>query len=256
VTHLPALMVAPNGATRTKADHPAVPLSVAETVATARACFEAGAGGLHAHVRDTAGRHVLDAGLYRDLLDAMAEGVPGMAVQVTTEAQGRYVPAEMRAMVAELQPAMVSVALREMLADDDTRAARAFYHDADAAGMAVQHILYDTADVRGFHDLRRDGTLPDLDAPQVLLVLGRYADGQQATPADLDAPLAALLGACPGADWAVCAFGARETACLQAARKRGGKCRVGFENNLLNADGRPARDNADRVAEVVAALCG
>ena len=61
---LPALMVAPNGATKTKADHPALPVTIPEIVACAEACARAGADGIHAHVRDAEGRHVLDAGLY------------------------------------------------------------------------------------------------------------------------------------------------------------------------------------------------
>ena len=43
---LPEIMVAPNGARRTTADHPALPVTIPQTVATAKACFEAGAGAL------------------------------------------------------------------------------------------------------------------------------------------------------------------------------------------------------------------
>ena len=49
---LPKLMVAPNGARKVKKDHPAVPLTISETVATAKSCYEAGAGAIHLHVRD------------------------------------------------------------------------------------------------------------------------------------------------------------------------------------------------------------
>ena len=49
---LPKIMVAPNGARLGKADHPALPVTIAEIVACAAACWHAGAGGIHAHVRD------------------------------------------------------------------------------------------------------------------------------------------------------------------------------------------------------------
>jgi 3-keto-5-aminohexanoate cleavage enzyme len=39
---LPRLMVAPNGARKIKKDHPAVPLTISETVATAKSCHEGG----------------------------------------------------------------------------------------------------------------------------------------------------------------------------------------------------------------------
>ena len=49
---LPRIMVAPNGARLTKADHPTLPVTIEETVAAALAARAAGADGLHAHVRD------------------------------------------------------------------------------------------------------------------------------------------------------------------------------------------------------------
>ena len=47
---LPRLMVAPNGARRGKGDHPALPITDAEMIATARACHTAGADGIHLHI--------------------------------------------------------------------------------------------------------------------------------------------------------------------------------------------------------------
>ena len=64
----PFLMVAPNGAMRGKADHPALPVTIPETVETARACFQAGADALHLHIRDDQGRHTLDPGRYHEAL--------------------------------------------------------------------------------------------------------------------------------------------------------------------------------------------
>jgi 3-keto-5-aminohexanoate cleavage enzyme len=77
-------MVAPNGARKMRADHPALPLSLPELVTTAVACHKAGAGGIHAHVRDAEGRHVLDAGLYAELLAELAQVTPDLMVQITT----------------------------------------------------------------------------------------------------------------------------------------------------------------------------
>lgn len=250
---LPRLMVAPNGARLGKADHPALPVTIAETVQTARACQAAGADGLHAHVRDAEGRHVLDAGLYAELLAEMARAVPGMAVQITTEAVGRYSPAEQRALVSALRPKLVSIAPREMMAEPEPAVLRRFYHCCAEQGTAVQHILYDAGDVARLAAARAEGLLPP-DPLQAILVLGRYSSGQRSAPGDLAAPLAALRAALPGTDWACCAFGPAETACLLAAARAGGKMRVGFENNLCMADGSRAPDNAARVAELARAL--
>lgn len=250
---LPLIMVAPNGARLTKADHPAIPVTIAETVASAVACHKAGADGIHAHVRDADQRHVLDAGLYSELLAEMAGKLPGFYTQITTEAVGRYSPAEQRALVETVRPKAVSIGLREIDDEPDSRITARFFGFCHEAGIHVQHILYDTDDIARFVRLVGNGTISS-DNLAALIVLGRYSEGQRSSPADLDAPATALLSALPGIDWSVCAFGPQETACLAAAAARGGKARIGFENNRLNADGTVAQDNAARVAELVATL--
>jgi uncharacterized protein (DUF849 family) len=242
-------MVAPNGARRGKADHPALPVTIGEIVAAAQTSHAAGAGGLHAHVRDAEGQHVLDAGLYSELIAEMARVVPAMLVQITTEAVGRYGAEEQRALIHAVMPTAVSVALGEMVRDGDPGDARRFYHWAAEAGIAVQHILYEPADLTRLQTLISTGVVPD-GGTQLLFVLGRYSVGQKSNPDDLLPWLDVLGRGAERADWAVCAFGQAETACLDAALRAGGKARVGFENNLHNADGSLARDNAERVKEI------
>jgi 3-keto-5-aminohexanoate cleavage enzyme len=250
ITPLPRIMVAPNGARLTRADHPALPVTIAETIETARACFDAGAGGIHAHVRDADGRHVLDAGLYRNLLDGLREAVPGMACQITTEAVGRYSPAEQIALVRDVRPQMVSVALRELTSEGWNAEAEAFYQWCAMRGIAVQHILYDPADLDALAAHVTGDRLPARHL-QLLFVLGRYAEHQTADPADLDGFIAGLARHGLEADWAVCAFGQTETDILARTLSLGGKVRVGFENNLINRNGTTAASNAERVAEIV-----
>ena len=246
---LPRLMVAPNGARRSKADHPALPMTLPEIVRTARACQAAGADGLHLHLRDAQGQHLLDAGAYRAALSELRHAVPGMAVQITTEAAGLYAPPHQRAVALDAGADLVSVALREMAAPPHDTTAPAFYAACAERGVAVQHILYDAGDFDLLDRLVPPG-LSGAPGLQMIFVLGRYSAGQESDPRDLDAFLDRLAQRATPADWAVCAFGRAETACLEAAHAAGGKLRVGFENNLLNGDGTPARDNADRVAVI------
>lgn len=253
MTPLPRLMVAPTGARRTKADHPALPITLPEIIATAKACHAAGADGLHLHVRDAEGRHSLDAGLYSEALAALAEIVPDMAVQITTEAVGIYSPAEQRAVVEAVQPSLVSVSLAEMTGGRDMDTALEFYTNCRTSGIAVQHILYGEGDLRLMSQLLDSGKLHASDL-QLIFVLGRYTKGQTSAPEDLQPFTDWLAASDLDADWAVCAFGPRETDCLVAAHRQGGKLRVGFENSLWNSDGSLAKDNAERVAEVVRAI--
>src|SRR5690606_15930315 len=114
-----------------------------------------------------------------------------------------------------------------------------------------QIILYDVEDARRLDALRRNGALPWENVP-VLYVLGRYTKTQQSAPADLLpflAPEAPRFGP-QGGNWAVCAFGRDEAACVSTAALLGGHVRVGFENNLLLPDGSMAASNADLVKAV------
>lgn len=243
---LPRIMVAPIGARRMKTDHPELPLCIKETVETAAACWDAGATGLHAHVRDTEGAHVLDAGLYRELISEMAHRCPDMQVQITTEAVGKYTPAEQLQIVHDVMPAAVSISVREMFSEGPVSE---FYHWAADAEIAIQHILYDAADVALLEREITQGRVPKEDL-QALIVLGRYTSGQYSDPDALAPRVNQLLRVAPAADWAACAFGQSETECLKRACDLGGKARVGFENNLFDATGKLAKDNAARVAEI------
>ena len=250
---LPRIMVAPNGARLTRADHPALPVTIEEIVETAKACQVAGADGLHAHVRDSEQRHVLDAGLYRELISEMRQQVPNMLMQITTEAVGQYSPEAQIKLVREVLPQAVSVAFRELELATDQTALRRFYQWAQDAGIPVQHILYDQDDIKRWARFIRDASIRSNEA-QVLLVLGRYTPDHLSVPGDIEPLHDTLMRLCPDADWAVCAFGSNETICLKHAFDLGGKVRIGFENNTHQADGTIAKDNADRVAELLAAM--
>jgi uncharacterized protein (DUF849 family) len=247
-------MVAPNGARRVKSDHAEIPMTDDELVAAAVACAKAGADGIHFHLRDENGRHLLDADRYQVLLDRLAEAAPGMYLQVTSETAGYYEASEQQAMMRALKPAYVSVGMREMVCKDaDWSAAREFYHWAAENGVEIQHILYAPDEVEQFVDACADGRIPG-NHQLVLFVQGTYAEGSRnSIPlSQYLAPLQAAKGLT--FDWMICAFGDLETASLVRAAELGGKARVGFENSLNNADGSIAKDNAERVAEVGAAI--
>lgn len=246
---LPRLMAAPNGAHKTKTDHPALPMTLDEIVQAAISCHNAGADGLHLHLRDAAGGHILDADLYSQALTALKGAVPDMAVQITTEAVGIYTPKEQRAIVEAVQPDHVSVSLAEMLGDGDRESAGAFYKTCSQRGIAVQHILYNARDLEILKSMLDQGALVP-EGLQLLFVLGRYTKNQQITPSDLTPFTNWMQINNAHADWAVCAFGLGETDCLKAAIEAGGKVRVGFENSFICSDGSIAKDNAERVLEI------
>ncbi len=246
------LAVAPNGARKTKADHPALPMTPEEIAATAAQCREAGAAMIHLHVRDPEGRHSLDVETYRTAIAAVRAAVGrDMIVQVTSEAVGLYGPEQQMAMVRELRPEAVSLAIREIVPDAASEgAAAAFLAWVAAERILPQYILYSEGDLSRFDDLVARGVVPG-ERQLVLFVLGRYTKGQTSEPRELMPFLAANTR---DHLWSVCAFGPRETACAVAAAALGGHARVGFENNLHLPDGRLAPDNAALVAAVAKGL--
>ena len=252
---LPFIMVAPNGARRIKADHPALPQTISEIVSTARECADAGAHGIHSHIRDGRGRHLLDVGIYEELLAELALKVPHLLAQITTEAAGIYAPPDQRRMLEVTRVAHLSAALREITADDDISAQRRFYHEAMERGIDIQHILYAPEEALKLDRLITEGILPTAPA-SCLFVLGKYMPATLGHPDEITDFLKAFktAGLPKGSRFMVCAFGKTETACLIEATRLGGDCRVGFENNLHHPDGRLAINNAARVAELKAAL--
>ena len=248
-SHPLAIAVAPNGGRRTRADHPAIPLSSAELARTAAECAEAGASMIHVHVRDADGRHLLDAEAYRAAIDAIRVEVGDrLMVQITTESLGIYHPSEQAAVLKSVRPEAASLALREFVPDESAETAFAGL----LAWMAredvlPQIILYDASEAMRLENLIERGIVPWKDIP-VLYVLGRYSVGQTSEPADL---LPFLARGMPRFNhWMVCAFGKREAACVTAGALFGGHARVGFENNLFLPDGSMADSNAALVETV------
>jgi uncharacterized protein (DUF849 family) len=235
------VMVSPTGARLTKADHPALPMSLDEIVEATVASAKVGANALHLHVRDADGAHSIDAGLYREALAAIEAALPGFPVQVTTESAGRYTPADQLELLETLAPKWASISLAEVARDPDI--ARRVYDLCRANETEVQHIIYGEEDAELLRNWQAEGVLGNDES--VILVLGRYAEKQLAQVSELEP----LLSHLPQVGrWMLCAFGATEHACLTRASELGGDVRVGFENSITREDGQVWPTVADSVA--------
>ena len=250
---LPKILVAPNGARRDKSAHPALPMTVEELVETCRKCAAAGAGGVHAHVRDDAGLHSLDAGRYRQVIDRLATELPGWFVQITSETAGRFNAEDQQELIRKMRPRSISVAIREFVPNEETvPEARRTYHWALENDIAIQHICYSKAELTQLIGFIANGIVPGT-THQVQLVLGSYDGSRPSRPEDIEAFIGPMrnLEEHQSLDWMLCAFGPEETDCLLRALELGGKARIGFENSLWNRNGSLAKDNAERVSELV-----
>ncbi len=242
------IAVAPNGARRTKKDHPELPLTHAELARTAVACAEAGAGMVHLHVRDSRGKHTLAPEYYRPAIREVEAAVGDkMLIQVTSEAAGVFKAVEQIDLMKQLAPHCLSCGLREFVKDREgfERAAK-FFSQLHQAGTLVQYILYCPEDVEWYEQLCEEGVLPG-KKHFLLFVLGRYGEGGRLfyNLHDYLEPLKR------NSRWMACAFGQNEHSVMKQAVELGGHARVGFENNLLLPDGSLAKNNADLVALTV-----
>ncbi|MGI9948946.1 3-keto-5-aminohexanoate cleavage protein [Vibrio hyugaensis] len=241
------IIVAPNGARKTKQDHAQLPMTIEEMVAEAKACQTAGSAMIHLHARDAQGKHSLEVNDNLEIYHAVKAAIGNsMIIQLTTEAVGMYSPQQQMALIKAVKPEAASFALREMIPDEQSEEQGFVFFDWVAEqGILSQIILYDQADIERYFSLRERGVLPKQNQ-HALVVLGRYHEDQQSSPWDLRAlHLERFIE--ENVRCAVCAFGAREQDCLTHALLLGLDVRVGFENNHLSADGQPANSNAEQV---------
>jgi 3-keto-5-aminohexanoate cleavage enzyme len=245
--------VAPNGGRKTKADHPALPLSPDELARTAAECLERGASMIHLHVRDRNGGHCLDPEAYRAAIARICREVGDrLVIQITSESLGLFSPEGQKAAVLEANPEAVSLALRELAPEEaDEKGFGLFLGKLKQMRIWPQIILY-TADEAGrLGAMMKQGLIP-FDDLAVLYVLGRYTLTRTAAPIDLMPFIAPDMPRFH--PWTVCAFGRREAACVTAGALLGGHIRVGFENNLTLPNGARAASNGELVDVAVGAL--
>ena len=244
------LAVAPNGARKSKADHPQIPLSAKELAATAKDCLSAGAAMIHLHVRNADGSHSLSAERYAEAINEIKKSTnDGILIQVTSEAVGIYTADEQFEMIHKLQPSAVSIGLREIKNLDESIINNHFEAMRDAK-THPQLILYNEADLLLYKDWLERKVIPGSAYP-ILLVIGK----KMAEPSFDNGYLRPeFIDALPASSWMICAFGENEFETAKLAASLGGHIRIGFENNSVLADGSIASDNAELIAQTASYL--
>ena len=242
------IAAAPNGARKTKIDHPHLPLTTKELIETAISCANAGASMMHFHIRDGKGRHSLDPEHYRRSLSELEAAVGDrLLLQVTSEAAGIYRQPEQIELLQRLAPHCLSCALREFIrSEDDLESGSLFFSKLYDAGALIQYILYSPAEVAWFVKLCQQGVLPG-SKHFMLFVFGRYLHRDDTDIASLDEYLLPLKQHPWPYSWMVCGFDQHEFEVAEGAAARGGHIRVGFENNCCRPDGSQARNNSEQV---------
>lgn len=244
------LSVAPNGSSKTKKDHPNLPISSDEIVKEAIRCCDAGASLLHLHIRDKAGCHILDAAKYKSTIKAIKKAVDNkLIIQITTESCGLYNYHQQIELVRAVKPESASFSVREFFYDKETIAtSHLFFNWCLENHIYPQYILYSLDDLKLFAKLKEDGVIPG-KKQSLLFVVGKYDKSNPANTIELLHYLNLFYKYSleDSVVWSACAFGRSELACMVSAATFGGHVRVGFENNMHLVNGEIAQNNSDLI---------
>jgi uncharacterized protein (DUF849 family) len=245
------ITVAPTGAETDKADVAALPVTVDELVRTAQECQAAGAAMIHIHVRDAQTRPTLDLALVREALSAVREATD-LVVQVSS---GGAVTdsAEARLAVLEADPDAASLTCGTVNFGSDVflnpwdLIERLFLAMRERA-IVPEFEIFDLGQLATLRRLLDTHGAPYGDHVHCDLVMG-VPGGMPATTRALVACVAELP---EGATWSATGVGRGTLPVMLAALSAGGHLRVGMEDTLTFARGRPVRDNAELVERAAA----
>lgn len=248
------ICVAITGSLPTKADNPAVPITIAEQIESTHAAFEAGASIVHAHVRDDDGKPTSDPDRFARLKEGVEQYCPGMIIQLSTG--GRSGAGQTRGGMLPLRPDMASLSV-----GSNNFPTRVYENPPDLVDwLAAEMLKYDVKPEIEAFDLSHILKAAEMKAkgqlagtPYVQFVMGV----KNAMPADRDVfdyYIKTVNRLFPGAPWCAAGIGPAQIVLNDWAVSSGGHARTGLEDNVRLDKSTLAPSNAALVARVVA-LC-
>ncbi|MEJ6394174.1 3-keto-5-aminohexanoate cleavage protein [Gymnodinialimonas sp. 2305UL16-5] len=250
------ICVAITGSLPTKANNPAVPISVAEQVESTHAAFEAGASILHAHVRNDDQTPSSDPDRFARLKEGVTRHCPGMIIQFSTG--GRSGAGRERGGMLPLRPDMASLSV-----GSNNFPTRVYENPPDLVdwlaaemveyGVKPEIEAFDLSHIFKAAQMHRDGQIAD--TPYVQFVMGV----KNAMPADRHVfdiyieTVVRFFGA--DAPWCAAGIGPNQIVLNEWAIAAGGHARTGLEDNVRLDRDTLAPSNAalvTRAAEICA----
>ena len=240
------ITVAPTGAETEKVDAPALPVTLEELVHTAEECERAGAAVIHVHIRDADAKPTLDPIRLRETVAALRESTD-LIVQLST---GGAVtdPYEHRLKVLDAQPDGCSLTCGTVNFGDDVFMnpwpfMAELYQLTQAKEIVPEFELFDLGQVASVNRLLDTYGPPYGGRVHCDLVMG-VPGGM---PGDTRSLVAAVAALPEGATWSATGIGRTSLPVMYAALSAGGHLRVGMEDTLTYAKGRPVTANAELV---------
>jgi uncharacterized protein (DUF849 family) len=248
------ITVAPTGAESSKADVPALPVTLDELVTTAKECEAMGASVIHVHIRDDDAKPTLDRQRLRDTVRALKEST-GLIVQLSS---GGAVtdPEDARLAVIDAGPEMASCTMGTVNFGDDVFLNRwqfivELHTRMREAGVVPEYEIFDLGQVTALERLLDKHGLPAGGHVHVDFVMG-VPGGMPGTTEALVACRAALRNLPDGTTFSATGIGRSTLPVLLASLSAGGHLRVGMEDTITYAKGQPVENNAQLVARAAA----
>jgi len=238
----------------TKANNPAVPISISEQIESSHAAVEAGASIIHAHVRNEDETPSSDPAKFAALKEGLLKHCPGVIVQFSTG--GRSGAGQERGGMLPLCPDMASLSV-----GSNNFPTRVYENPPDLVDwLSSEMIKYKiTPEVEAF------------DLSHILQAIRLHDDGKlygklyvqfvmgvkNAMPADkqvFDFYVEIMKSRAPGAEWCAAGIGANQIVVNEWAIAAGGHTRAGLEDNMRLDRETLAPSNASLIARA-AELC-
>lgn len=246
------ICVAITGSLPTKADNPAVPITIAEQVESTQEAFEAGATIAHCHVRDDEGKPTPDRDRYAALKEGLEKHCPGMIVQLSTG--GRSGAGQARGAMLSLSPDMASLAVGSnnfptRVYDNPPDLVDWLAEEMRAHGVRPEIEAFDLSHIFQAHKMWKAGAFPE--RPYIQFVMGI----KNAMPVDREVfdfyihTVKRLFG--EDASWCAAGIGPNQIVINEWAISAGGHARTGLEDNIRLDRNTLAPSNAALVKRAV-----
>ena len=246
------ICVAITGSVPTKANNPAVPITVSEQIDSTQEAFEAGASIVHAHVRNDDQTPSSDPEKFAKLKEGLLKHCPGMIIQFSTG--GRSGAGQARGAMLSLRPDMASLAV-----GSNNFPTRVYENPPDLVNWLAAEMLaygvkpeieaFDLSHILKAREMADSGLLAG--TPYVQFVMGV----KNAMPVDRDVfdyyvhTVHRLFG--KDAPWCAAGVGQYQITLNDWAIAAGGHARTGLEDNMRLDRDRLAPSNAALVRRTV-----
>ena len=243
------------GSVPTKADNPAVPITVEEQIESTHAAFEAGASICHAHVRMEDGTPTSDPERFAHLKEGLEKHCPGMIIQFSTG--GRSGAGRERGGMLPLRPDMASLTV-----GSNNFPTRIYENSPDLVDWLSSEMLeydikpeieaFDLSHIFQAVKMAGDGRLK---GPLYIQFVMGVKDAMPVDKDVFDFYVETVKRIAPDAEWCGAGIGAGQLKLNEWCIAAGGHARTGLEDNVRLDKQTLAPSNAalvTRAAEIAA----